>query len=271
EANFVTFIAYFVNPLLQLFICHFMLALVIHATDTTEWHREGSKARGMKTCRIFSMLTFLFALAYNVTHLYLNLAHGVTEVSTQMIFVAVIALALFVEECCMAKLPSIKKKYQKAESVESIDEESAESVELDGLQKLEVLPANYKYVDAPAVYMQPNGSPILVMPAMEVAEDEEEVPSLKVATPMGENALAKENYKIALKAKWMARAKGSPEEEEEALPLKKPSDEKDNLELGAEKKVKCPFCKTIVLAQEGAPAYECPECGEKFSFKKESK
>jgi len=38
------------------------------------------------------------------------------------------------------------------------------------------------------------------------------------------------------------------------------------LVLGEAKKVKCPHCGEIVWAKEGAVAYVCPECAERFSF-----
>ena len=290
EAHFGTFIANFVNPFLQLLICHFMLVIVVHACRPTEWNKDGSKGKGMKVCRVFSFLIFLCALAFNLTHLYLNLAHGVTTVSMQMIYVMVIALAFFIMECCMAKLPGEKKAVATAEPVETLEETPAEApaeeapVE-EGVRKIEVLPAKYKYVDAPAIYLQPNGQPIMVMPMMEVVEVEapaeepvaeapvaeetpaEEAPVEKLmAIPVGANALAREEYKKSIKAKWMARAKGNPEEETEEKPLKKPAETEDTFELGEEKKVKCPHCGEKVYAQVGAPAYICPVCKEKFSF-----
>ena len=122
EAHFGTFIAYFINPLLQLLICHFMLVIVVHACRPTEWNKDGSQGKGMKVCRVFSFLIFLCALAFNATHLYLNLAHGATTISMQMIYVMVIALAFFIMECCMAKLPGEKKAVKAAETVETLEE-----------------------------------------------------------------------------------------------------------------------------------------------------
>lgn len=296
-ANLDTFISGFVNPLLQLLICIFSLVLVVHATNITEWNKDGGKGKGMKTFRVFSLIICLCALAFNGLHLYMNLAFGWGAISMQMIYVAVIALAAFIAECCMSKLPGEKKKgVESAEPVDDIEEtpvlEETPAVAQEQAQIPAIDPAwvaNIKFIDAPGVYMQPNGVPVMVMPLVQeestdeaqaeeqasvaegvVAEQAEESLARQFATPVGINALARAAYKKAIKEKWLARAKGSPEEVEEApaKPRKKPSDAEDVLELGEEKKVKCPHCGKIVWAQEGAPAYICPECGEKFSFKK---
>jgi hypothetical protein len=226
RANFGTMMSMCVNPILQLLICHFMLVIVVHAFGTTEWHRDGSKAKGMKNVRIFAILIACCALLFNASRLYLTLAHGGIGVSMQMIYVLVLAVALLVVECCMSSLPVEKKKVVKVGKVHSIGDES-----VDG----------------------------------EVSAEEAK---MKRATPIGPNALAQEAYKQALRERWIARATGTPGEQAEPVkPLKKPSDEKDVLELGEDKKVKCPHCGNIVWAQAGAPAYICPECGEKFCFK----
>lgn len=273
KAHFGTVIAYMVNPLLQLCICHFMLVLVVHATGTTEWHREGSKAKGMKICRVFSMLILAFAVLFNVAHLYLNVAHDQTTMSLLMIFVAVIALAMFIMECCMAHLPGEKKKVEKAEKVDALEEETEEEKQEETATVCTT--CQYKFVDGPMIFLQPNGQPIMLMPMLPVEEEKAETeesaqaaPEKKMATPLGTNALAQEEYKKQVKDKWLARATGNPEEQaqQEEKPMKEPSKEADNLTLGEEKKVKCPHCGNIVLAQEGAPAYLCPECGKKFSF-----
>lgn len=276
KANFGTFIDNCLNPLLQLSICYFMLVLVVHICGTTEWQKEGSAAKGMKTVRVFSMLIFAFAILFNASRVYLNVAHGVGAISMQMLYVAVLALALFILECCMAKLPGEKKSVASAETVETVEEAPVEEVQEAPVQEETAEAQVGPYLVLP-VKMASDGTLVVEVPladeseeenevAEEVVEEKAEEPEKKMATPISNAAAAKEEYKKALKAKWIARATGNPEEAVEEAPLKKPSEKEDTFELGEEKKVKCPHCGNIVWAQVGAPAYICPECKEKFSF-----
>ncbi len=281
--NFGEFVSRFLNPLFQLLICWAMFALVIHMTDTTEWSRKGNKAKGMKNCRVFSMIVFVLAVAFNGFRIYLAVQQGGSALSMDMVYVAVIALAFFIEECCMAKLPNDKAEVEE-DPLAFMDEEE-EFDEEEPVQD-EYLANRYQYVDAPAVYMQPNGVPIMVMPMTAVQDDkkaeeaaeqvesqEQDQPQLQpeeekvYATPVSNADVAMEEYKKSLKAKWMDRAKGEPTDEEAAeKPLQQPAKGEEVIVLGDDKKVKCPYCGNVVWAKEGAPAYVCPECKEKFSF-----
>ena len=238
KANFGTIVSHCFNPLLQLSICHFMLLIVVHAANPTEWDREGSKAKGMWTVRIFAILTMAAALAFNGLKMYLALAHGSTAVSMQMIYVLVIAAALCVMEFLLASLPKDRENVPCADPVAELPDEVA-CAECDSC----------------------GGA------ATTVAEVDED--GRVYATPIATNALKREAYKAALKAKWLERAKedASPETmQEEVKNWKKPADEDEELVLGEAKKVKCPHCGEIVWAKEGAVAYVCPECAERFSF-----
>lgn len=122
-------------PFLQLLCCIWTLVLLKHATATTEYHRDGQEAPGMKNFRVFSILLLitsgvLFGLMF-VAHS--KAAEIVPTMGT--LYIAVVAFAAIIEEFCMCRLPNVKGKVveepseQAAEASDEYDEDETSASE----------------------------------------------------------------------------------------------------------------------------------------------
>ena len=159
-------------PFLQLLCCIWTLVLLKHATATTEYHRDGQEAPGMKNFRVFSILLLitsgvLFGLMF-VAHS--KAAEIVPTMGT--LYIAVVAFAAIIEEFCMCRLPNVKGKVveepseQAAETSDEYDEDETSASEQAPAEQpqLPVYQIPLQCVTQPGVYMQPNGQPIMIMP-----------------------------------------------------------------------------------------------------------
>lgn len=166
---------YGVLPLLQLFICIWTLVLLKHATAATEFDREGMEASGMKNFRVFSIFTLITAAALFAL---LFVAEGKRDFiapTMSTLYLAIVALAAIIEEFCMCRLPNVKGKLAEepaaaSETEEDVDIDPDHPAETNTEKEVanENVPAMYhvplQCITQPAIFMQPNGQPIMVMP-----------------------------------------------------------------------------------------------------------
>lgn len=155
-------------PAVQLLMCIWTMVLLKHATASTEFHRDGKEASGMKNFRVFSILLLLTAgglfgfMCFAATKL---------DVSAQMgtLFIAVIAFAALIEEFCMCRLPNVKGKVAETES-ENGDESEEVTADVTEESVQNVPPPVWQFpvqcINQPGIFMQPNGQPIMIMPMM---------------------------------------------------------------------------------------------------------
>lgn len=145
----------------QLLICLLTVILMKHATGINEYDRDGQDGAGMKVFRVTSFILFLVAGSMFGCMFIVHKKAPAFAPSMATLYIAVVALAAFVEEICMRKLPNFN-----AWGVEQI--EGSEEVELDPdepvdpslfeekpVQTEEVAPV--QYVTQPVWIMQPNG------------------------------------------------------------------------------------------------------------------
>ncbi len=180
---------YGVAPLLQLLICIWTLVLVKHATATTEFDRDGTEAAGMKNFRIFSIFILVTAGAlFGLMYFASTKRDGIVP-TMGTLYLAVVALAAVVEEFCMCRLPNAKGKIAEAPAEATAEGEADAEIDFDrqtidplaasaetGSEAAEAaapeapanVPAMYhiplQCITQPAVFMQPNGQPVMVMP-----------------------------------------------------------------------------------------------------------
>lgn len=190
-ANMELFMLTMVFPAVQMLMVFFALAMLKHATNTTEFHRDGVKAKGMKNFRVCALFLFIFAGLY----LFASYAFGFTTwfgepinvaPTMNMVYVAIVAFAAFLLEVCMRKLPNVRKNYEEPVIVpEEPEEEAKEETAAVAAQPAQVQPKQMVYampvqcLHTPAVFMQPDGTPIMVMPLVPTAY----VPAPKYEAP----------------------------------------------------------------------------------------
>ncbi|MBQ9729249.1 MAG: hypothetical protein IJV80_00355 [Clostridia bacterium] len=169
-ANKEAFILTIVFPAVQILMLVFIFAMVKHTTNTTEFHRDGVKAKGMKNFRVCAFFVFLIAALYTFASYALGsttwFGEAITVVPTlNMVYLGVVAFAAFLLEVCMRKLPNVRKNYEEPVIIpEEPDEEPAQEQAQVQEQAQAVYTLPVQCLNAPAVFMQPDGTPIMVMP-----------------------------------------------------------------------------------------------------------
>ncbi len=164
---------YGVLPLLQLLVCIWTLVLLKHATATTEFDREGMEASGMRNFRVFSIITFITAAVFFALLFVAKGKQDFIAPTMSTLYLAIVALAAIIEEFCMCRLPNVKGNPAEVSEEASVAEEATDnnaSATPNAAKETanENVPAMYhvplQCITQPAVFMQPNGQPIMVMP-----------------------------------------------------------------------------------------------------------
>lgn len=130
---------------LQIFMVIFTVVLIKHATATTEFNLEGMEGKGMKNYRVFSFLTFLFAIGFVVVHALKAEFKEVLNANMDYLIIAGIALVAFLVDCIFVSRTKKAKEEEKDE----------EEVFNDGFAPMAPVP------NAPAAQM-----PVMPMPIM---------------------------------------------------------------------------------------------------------
>lgn len=109
----------FISVGLQILTIIWIIVLLTHATNITEFSIEGTEAAGMKNFRIFSFFTFLTAggtvvckylfgqAAFGVDANGFTIVELVKSVDYNSLFIAIIALVMFIIELIMTNMPRI--------------------------------------------------------------------------------------------------------------------------------------------------------------------
>lgn len=125
----------FLSVGLQILTIIWIIVLLTHATNITEFSIEGTEAAGMKNFRIFSFFTFLTAGGTVVCKYLFGQAtfgvdaggYTVVEIVKSLdynsLFIAVIALVMFIIELIMTNMPHIPEGMEQEEPVDYEDEE----------------------------------------------------------------------------------------------------------------------------------------------------
>ena len=169
----------FIFPVLAFFIVLFTIVIIRHAVNPSEYDVNGTK--GKATVRVASFFIFLSALAIDVIWYACLLeeqtdlmAFVMSELVFELLMIAAIALGIFIIECIMGKFPLLKKKYREEKPVETAEDDEEETEET-AEEEPAVTPVTFNapvldFITAPGVYMQANGTPVMVMPMMQQTE-----------------------------------------------------------------------------------------------------
>ena len=231
-----------VIPALALLIVIFTVVMIRHAVNPSEYDVNGTK--GKATVRVASIFILLASLGINVIY-YLSLESVdfmefiMSELVFELLMISAIALGIFIIECIMGKFPLLKKKYREATPAPVAEDEDEEEVAEE--EPTATAPVTFNapvldFITAPGVYMQPNGTPVMVMPMVEQAPAKAtpapapapaapvatfaatpvqavapvapvvETKPAPVAKPAPKTLTEREKYAREVKAKWIARA-----------------------------------------------------------------
>lgn len=190
----VNLFVYIVLPALHFLMLIWIIALFNHAVRPNEFHHDGKRAPGRMTFRTVSFFLLLtsagaFAVTYLVSQEATAKGFGM---SFGTLYIAALALAAFIEELSMRKLPNDKDN-----CVVSFEQQETQA-------PCPFVPPQPSYhvpltcVTEPGVFMQPNGQPVMVMPmiagpkqapvmAVPSYEYTYQNPHNTFATPYGEN------------------------------------------------------------------------------------
>lgn len=173
---------YGIIPGVQILICIWTVVLLKHATASTEFHREGMEAPGMKNFRVFSIFLLITAGALFGFMCFASTKRDFVAPQMGTLYIAIIALAALIEEFCMCRLPNVKGKVVEEEPAEGEESEeydpfapqSAGAAADEGNEGAAVAgepapaPVIYRVplqcISQPGVFMQPNGQPVMMMP-----------------------------------------------------------------------------------------------------------
>ena len=125
----------FISVALQVLTIIWIVVLLTHATNITEFSIEGTEAAGMKNFRVFSFFTFLTAggtvvckylfgqAAFTTENAY-TVVELVKTLDYNSLFIAIIALVMFIIELIMTNMPRIPDSI--ADEEEAYDDEEGE-------------------------------------------------------------------------------------------------------------------------------------------------
>ena len=161
---------YIVLPVVHILMFVAILTLFNHAFNPTEFDHDGKAAKGRITYRVGATLLLIFsAVAFGVNFV-TNTMDKTYSVGLGEVYIAVIALAILIEEISTRHLPNFKDDY-----IVEYEQPAACYMTVGGcgagnaVHNVDLAAAYHvplQCVTEPAVYMQPNGIPVMVMPMM---------------------------------------------------------------------------------------------------------
>lgn len=256
---------------LQVAFLLWIFVLVNHAINPTEFNRDGMSGRGMKNHRVFTMFALITAIAWLVVT-YLSTKAFVWQIGA----IAGLALLAFVFDCVI--------KTRKSKATEDGEAEDVAEQPVEQPQQY-VMPPVYRVplqcITQPGIFLQPNGTPVMVMPMQRAA-------ALPVAPSMVTNVApaqipapapapvpvqAPAPVSLPAPAPIPASKEEAPVPVVEETPAVKTPDDILGVTFqwdpnGKERTVVCPSCGKTLTVKEGAPGYRCAECGKVFLLRK---
>lgn len=178
KSDMTAMLVYVVLPAVQLLMLIWIIAMLRHAINPSEYHHDGKHAPGRLTFRWMSMLLLITSAGAFALTMYIS-KKAVFPMSLGCVYIAALSLAAFIEEVCMARLPNDRENH----IVEYENPAQAQNVNCCGVN---VIPCAQGYhvpincIAEPGVFMQPNGQPIMVMPMLAGARP---APQMVAPTP----------------------------------------------------------------------------------------
>lgn len=220
---------------LQLLLAIWIVVLIKHATAATEYNVWGSEGKGMLNFRVFSFFTFFTALIIAVVVL-LGLSDELAllyvECDLNYVFIAVIALIMFILDCLLKSSPK--------------EEEEVELPATPPMQAPMLPPMQPPFGGMPM--QQP--TPMFMPPV--ICVNTTAIPPMQAPAPMPEpDPIVSEPAPVETPV--------VPEKLPEELPPQEPS--------VSEWEVKCPTCGATLRVKNGE-YHRCPRCSKVFQLRK---
>ncbi len=242
-------------------LCVFVLAK--HATGIAEYSIDGARGSGMKTYRVFSFFVFLAATTAVVAKiLFINK----NQIDLNLTIVAAIALANFVVEIVMRKLPRDFAEKTGEEGI-AIDETKMKGEGDEQANGDETV----LYPPVPPVPQIP-GMPTMPAPVQGGTNNFVYMVYYPVVMPMIQAQGGVHMLPIALTADNQAKLGLANETLGLPAPVENEEEEEDEQEVvekkdGPRVEVDCPFCKKRLRVNSGAKYHRCPACDRVFAIR----
>ncbi len=269
-----------------------VFALAKHATAITEYNIDGVHGKGMKTFRVFSFFVFLTAGAA-VACKYLLVEK---KLDINFLIVAGIALAMFIIELIMRKLPKLpeeKGKKAKADDRIALDSLSVQYEEPKKGKKGKNVQESQTSAQMPAMApnqapypayppMQPQGYPmqgaqpypyvpyyypVMMPPVQPQVQSQTTSPAVHILPVMN---MKPEEYSAAVATPVAPAAALAPVKTEPQAPVVEEEEEKEEVVTsyeGPKVEVDCPHCGKRLRVNSGAKYHRCPVCDRVFALR----
>lgn len=241
---------------LEMAMVLWVLVLIKHATNVTEYNRFGIEGDGMKNFRVFSLFVALTAGGWYALERFYNK----TNPSWAFAIIAGVAFGAFLIDCIFKSKP----KYE--EEVEDVVEEQPQQPQYPCMQMaMPTQQTQYQPIYIPVYYPYPhNGSMPTIAPmqgvqaiqGMETAYANP-VPNATVMPPMP----APEYLRPTPSPYTMAMEQQAAQTEKEDEPV-------HELDPTKEWKVRCPRCGKELMVRETTPYHRCPACDKVFKLQR---
>lgn len=230
-----------IEALAWMFAVLFVLLMIRHSFNPTEFNACERKESGRKTMRFATFFAFLFFLVVAVRALVETMIGGgafdFALVNLDMLYAACVALGMFIIECIMVNFPRLKKCYR--ETAAPVEEPEALVYDVPEDEEEEAAPVVEE--PAPAPVALPAPAPVV------------ETPAEPAPVVLSERAVQARS----VKSRWIEASRAARAERENAAASTQPKIYS----------VRCPYCGQTVEVEDGIAA-DCPACGKKFALKK---
>lgn len=263
----------FIPFVLQAVILLSLLVLIKHATNSTEYNREGIDGKGMKNCRVFAFIIFLMAVACFVIT---NFIAQATEMDYRYLYIAGSAFVVFFFDCIL------KNKEVVEDEEEEVEELSCGIQPTPDMSKPQQ-PMPYPYPQMPNAYPYPQMPTYMYPPVIMQTGCQmqggcpcplKQPQETSVAKEVEESMSApQEKLPIIYKERNACCPMPAPKH---IQPTPAPSHivpmayQEQFAQMSPKKsfKVRCPKCGKQLMVKETSPYHRCPACSKVFTIQK---
>lgn len=234
----------------------FIMLMIGHALNSTEFRREGVNGSGMKNYAVFSFLTFLCAAAL-IALPYFGIGGAPKEnfmENLPMIIVGGIALVVFLFDCiCRSRKRKKEAEFTEAEAQSDEVEQAPVAMQPQPVVPMQqpMMQMPYQPIYVPVYYPMPTANnqqaPSAVTVPFEAPFAEPYVRPEPAPAPM---------YILPAPSPEAQAREEAEKEEEEVLDPNKTW------------QVRCPRCGKELIAREVSPYHRCPACDKVFKIRK---
>lgn len=258
---------------LELAMVLWILVLIKHATNVTEFNRFGIEGEGMKNFRVFSLFVALTAGGWYVVERFFNK----TNPSWAFAIIAGVAFVAFLMDCIFKSKPPKKEEQEEEVALQQSQYPYMQPMVMPAqnapvqtyqqpTQQTQFQPIYIPiYCPYPPAQCAPQGAPTVSGTPVESVEATYAKPIHNVMQPMPAPEYLRpmpSPYAQAMEqqaAQAPAPAPAVEEKEDEAV---------TELDPRKEWKVRCPRCGKELMVRETSPYHRCPACDKVFKLQR---